>query len=78
MNCRSCSVARVMTPAVDGAAVIVCCVSVTICRDSPFLSNHWYDAGLRDAVARDSFSVIARHFKSIATARPYRKRPVTE
>lgn len=24
------------------------------CRDSPFLSNHWYDAGLRDAVARDS------------------------
>ena len=48
------------------------------CRDSPFLSNHWYDAGLRDAVARDSFSVIARHFKSSATARPYRKRPVTE
>jgi hypothetical protein len=28
------------------------------CRDSPFLSNHWYDAGLRDAVARDSFSVM--------------------
>jgi hypothetical protein len=30
MNCRSCSVARVMTLAAVGAAVIVCCVSVTI------------------------------------------------
>jgi hypothetical protein len=30
MNCRSCSAARVMTPAPVGAAVIVCCVSVTI------------------------------------------------
>ena len=44
------------------------------CRDSPFLSNHWYDAGLRVAVSRDSFSATARHFKSSATARPYRTR----